>query len=91
MIEKSEPEKRDRFRRRCQPRPLDLCTLGDSVTFFEFTVVDESKGGIGCTISSESIPAVGSSLDWCGLRRYEVRWTKKQNDGPAKVGLQICS
>ena len=84
-------EKRDSFRKRCQPRPLDLCTLGDGVTFFQFTIIDESKGGIGCTLASESVPPIGETLDWCGLKRYEVRWVKKQNSGPVMVGLQICS
>jgi hypothetical protein len=91
LIEKVESEKRDRFRKRCQPRPIDLCTLGDSVTFFQFTVVDESKGGLGCTFSGESIPDVGSTLDWCGLKRYEVCWSSQQKSGPSKVGLKVCS
>lgn len=91
MTEAAESEKRDRFRKRCQPRPLDLCTLGDGVTFFQFTVVDESKGGIGCTVSGEAMPMVGDRLDWCGLKRYEVCWSKQEKNGPRKVGLKDCS
>jgi hypothetical protein len=88
---KDEEERRDRFRKRCQPRPLDLCTLGDGVQFFQFTIVDESKGGLGCTSKGADLPQVGSTLDWCGLKRYEVRWVEKKKEGVNKLGLQLCS
>lgn len=92
MVPAENLEKRDRFRKRCQPRPIDLCTLGERVHFFQMTVVDESKEGLGCMIKDiTEMPNVGTELDWCGLKRYEVRWTKKEKTGHARVGLKLSS
>ena len=85
----SQRDRRDRFRKNCQPRPIDLCSLGNNVVFYAMTVVDESRGGMGCVLE-ENVEQLkpGTQLDWCGLKRYEVCWTTKEKDGRTKIGLR---
>jgi hypothetical protein len=90
-LSESNDERRDRYRKNCQPRPIDLCSIGSRVVFYAMTIVDESLEGLGCVVdNSEELPNSGATLDWCGLKRYEVRWIAKEKDGKARVGLKIA-
>ena len=85
----SQSNRRDRCRKNCQPRPIDLCSLGKNVVFYAMTVVDESKGGLGCVLDPNiTEPQPGTKLDWCGLKRYEVCWTAHEKDGKTRLGLR---
>jgi hypothetical protein len=81
-------EKRDGFRKACEPRPVDLCRLGADVLFYQMKVVDESPLGLGCICEGEHGPEVGEQLDWCGLKRYKVCWVNKKESGQTRVGLR---
>ena len=74
----------------CRPRPLDLCSIGESAKFYHVKVVNESLGGLGCTISKTiDLPSVGEILDWCGLKRYRVCWTTK-DESVSRLGLCVA-
>ncbi len=79
--------RRETSRLACEPRPIDLCSLGSDLVFYQMKVVDESTLGLGCICEGEFDPDVGAQLDWCGLKRFEVRWVKKDKVGPSRVGL----
>lgn len=50
-------------------------------------VVDESNLGLGCICEGDVEPKVGEILDWCGLKRFVVRWVKKAPLGASRIGL----
>ncbi|MBF0197258.1 MAG: hypothetical protein HQL32_06090 [Planctomycetes bacterium] len=81
-------EKRDSFRKRCRPRSIDVCSLGTNMTFFSLTVLDESQYGMGCAGEGEAPPSIGTRLDWCGLKRFTVKWVRKLgSQNKFQVGL----
>lgn len=82
--------RRGKRRLPCRPRPLDLCSIGETAKFYDVKVVDESLGGLGCILSkANELPSVGEILDWCGLKRYRVCWAV-QDDEVSRIGLCVA-
>jgi len=82
--------RRGRDRIPCRPRPLDLCTVGETAKFYDVKVVDESVGGLGCILTkTHDLPSVGEVLSWCGLKRYRVCWAVKDFD-VSRIGLCVA-
>ncbi len=90
MDQIQDDNRRGKGRMACRPRPLDLCSFGESVKFYDVKVVDESLGGLGCILSKATdLPNVGDVLDWCGIKRFRVCWTAEADD-VSRLGLCVA-
>lgn len=86
-MQDTEELRKDSVRRSCLGKVMDFMSLGEDCDFYTLNILNESTNGLGAEGQHERTPSVGNELDWCGLKRYQIRWVKELDQKSFKLGL----